>query len=214
MEADRFSETKFVVGFLREYFSFLGDPFWLFSSFRMPSTVTESKTGADFILNGSVFFQFKRSDYLQSRRGLPSDQRRISKSFYPCYRFKVYNSSHTKQFDTLRLLATDKRNHCAYIAPLFHTSREFDEYFSQQSIFRNSVSIELSQFSEGEFRGSRFREGATHHIIFNRKNETCWFCSNPRKITAESAYQLLQRPFQERILLSEYLDDISKGYNN
>lgn len=190
MEHSNFSETQFVIAHLREL---LDRPksFWLDNFLRMPSTSTEKHTGADAILGnkktkGSYFLQYKRSDHLHSRRGLRIPQKSIDKGFFPCYRFKVYNSSRTAQFDTLRSLARRKENYCAYVAPLFHTFEEFDSFFSSQTIMQNSVVIELGQFNTGSLASLNVVQGELHHLLFNRQDQHGIFCSDPIEIKKKS----------------------------
>ena len=196
MQPSDFSETQFVVGFLREYLNSFTKRYWLARFILMPSTVTERRTGADFIINntrpkGSDFFQFKRSDYLSNRRGLPLNQRLIDASFFPCYRFKVYNTNRTKQFDVLRNLARRSYNHCAYIAPAFHTFDEFNTYFAYENIMANSVEIECSQFNSSTF--AHIVPGTNHNILFNLNASDCWVCSDPVKISFNRALFLKEK---------------------
>jgi hypothetical protein len=211
MQPSDFSETQFVVGFLREFLNRPQKQFWLSNYLRLPSTVTERRTGADVIVEGCIgsdFLQFKRSDYLQNRRGLPNDQRRVDKSYFDCFRFKVYNSQRTRQFETLRKLAKRPNNYCAYIAPLFHTFNEFDTHFARASIMPNSIEIECSQFNAGEFAALRYRNNSNHHILFNGRDNHCWFCSEPKIAKANHAILLKERQSREQIDFISHVDEI------
>jgi hypothetical protein len=157
---------------------------------------------------GSDFFQFKRSDYLANRRGLPEDQRFIGKDFFDCYRFKLYNSPTTRQFDTLRRLARGNNNYCAYIAPLFYQFAEFDRFFSNGQIMENSVEIDCLQFNRGEFSELRYGDDEIHHILFNRRSTHCWFCSKPQRAFINRASYLVNREVSESITFESHLDEI------
>lgn len=210
MQTSEFSETQFVVGFLREFLNSHSQKYWIQNFLRLPSTVTERKTGADVIIqnvSGSDFFQFKRSDYLKNRRGLPWDQRQIAPAFFECYRFHIYNTQRTRQFETLRNLAKKAHNYCAYIAPLFYTFDEFDHYFQRHNVMRNAIEIECSQFSKGEFANFRYRYNQSHHLLYNR-HEICFFCSQPLKTKAKLAISLKERGYKESINFLTHIDEI------
>jgi hypothetical protein len=182
MAKPRFSETQFVVGYLREYlnsFPFFPHIFWWFHSIRIPSTVEEAESGADFIFrhySHSEFFQFKRS-YCLSWRGrghLSEPEKSLPKAFFDYYRFKVYNSADSRQFEKLREVSIrNPRNRSYYIAPLFHTNEEFTRLFARQQIIENSVIINCAQFNEGRFLPPYFDIGtdSDHKIIFNEREE-------------------------------------------
>jgi hypothetical protein len=206
----QFSETQFVIGFLREFLNRKSRRYWFQNFLKVPSTVTEIQTGADLIIekvSGSDFFQFKRSDYLKNRRGLPRSQRQLDKSFFECFRFKVYNSSGSRQFDTLRMLAEKPNNYCAYIAPLFYRYSEFDTFFQNVSIMSNSIQIECSQFNTGEFRSLNSSTGI-HHLLFNDRDRHCWFCSDPIQAVSKPAILMKERAGEVSIDFASHVDEI------
>jgi len=226
MEPSNFSETQFVVGYLREYLD-RSKHFWLNNFIRMPSTTTERATGADLIfkkksVKGSHFLQFKRSDYLLNKRGLRNPQNIIHKSFFPCYRFKIYNDTGSEQFDTLRKLARRPNNHCAYVAPMFHTYSEFDNYLALKQVVLNSAIIEINQFNIAQFRHSIFtlRPDEVHYLLFHIPDDDCWFCSEPIKVKKEKGFALketfsnsTETRFEEELsLLIVFLKEVQYPY--
>ncbi|GAC1385486.1 MAG: hypothetical protein NVSMB45_14350 [Ginsengibacter sp.] len=178
MAKPQFSETQFVVGYLREYlntFPFYPNIFWQQNHIEIPSTVQEIETGADFIFryySHSEFLQFKRSDFLcwRGKGYLKEPEKSLPKSFFDYYRFKVYNSDDSRQFEKLRQVSLANPNDRAfYVAPYFHTKDEFKRLFAQQRILENSITIDCSQFNDPLFHPPHFDIGLddSHKIVYN-----------------------------------------------
>ncbi|WP_167618035.1 hypothetical protein [Maribellus sediminis] len=203
MAAPQFSESQFVIGFLREYlnqFPFFPHPFWSYVDMRVPSTKEEVETGADVIFkrcSHSVFFQFKRSHKLHynGRFWLKKPERDLPRSFFDYYRFKVYNSPESQQFEKLRDVSTiNPFDRSYYVAPLFHTTASFKKYFYRQEILKNSVLIPCKQFRKSQFNPPKFNinDGKQHYILYNKRLEGK-LLSEPKEITVLNA-KLMDEP--------------------
>lgn len=184
MAKPQFSETQFVMGFLGEYFDQYRSKYPLKKPpFLLPTTTLEPVFAADFILGGlsSIdFFQFKRSELMQARRGDMEIRSGLPKSFRPYYRFKIYNDGHIPQFDRLRAIAAlDKRFKVYYCAPKFHSYTEFHNLFWNQEIINNSAIINCSQFNHSKFKLPNFdiNDGDQHFIVFNKISSIGYVCS-------------------------------------
>lgn len=183
MVKSEFSETQFVIAYTRELFNHILSPFTIYS----PSTRTEKQDASDIVLRHygsrghyrySEFYQFKRSKYFDSesfdslRGGITVDT-----SATPMHGFDIYNSSKTKQFNVLQKIANKPRCHAYYCAPLFHTVKDFNDYFKIKTILANSKLIPLSQ---SQLQSVRIPLGSNHKIIFDRANQ--YLCSDPIEI--------------------------------
>jgi hypothetical protein len=180
MARPEFSESQFVIGYLREYlnqFPFYPSGFWNDHSIKIPSTTEEVETGADFIFSSyshSEFVQFKRSDFLcfKGKGYLNDDEKDLPKEFFDYYRFKVYNEDGSRQFEKLKEISTKNPNDRAYyVAPLFHTEEEFRERFSFQTLVDNSVRIDCAQFNEPQFNLPAFDPREKHKIVYNNRGQ-------------------------------------------
>lgn len=187
MAKSQFSETQFVMGYLGEYFSKLrklrphSSP-----KFILPTTSVEPLTGSDLIierLSGLDFFQFKRSEFMDKRRGSSEIKSKLPKSFRPYYRFHIYNGGGIPQFDRLReISALHPRLNTYYCAPKFHTNREFHNIFWRQEIMNNSVLIDCGQFNLPPFKKPHFDidDGDLHYMVFN-SSPLGYLCSEKKE---------------------------------
>ena len=192
----QFSETQFVMGYLGEYFSRLrklrphSTP-----KFMLPTTSLEPLTGSDLIierLSGLDFFQFKRSEFMNKRRGAREMASGLPKSFRPYYRFQIYNGGGIPQFDRLRdISALHPSLNTYYCAPIFHTNLEFQNIFWRQEIMNNSALINCNQFNLPQFKKPMFDidDGDVHYMVFN-KSVNGYLCSERKevKISKEPIY--------------------------
>ncbi len=122
----------------------------------LPSLLDERKLGWDvkFRLQGlSIFLQFKRSDYLQTKRA-----REWAHFRTPYYRFPVYRVSESPQHNLLVGLSA-KEPHVYYCAPMFHTDAEFNRYFMNHAVLGHSVLISLRALP-------RILDKGSHHIVY------------------------------------------------
>lgn len=188
----QFSETQFVMGYLGEYFSRLrklrphSTP-----KFMLPTTSLEPLTGSDLIierLSGLDFFQFKRSEFMNKRRGAREMASGLPKSFRPYYRFQIYNGGGIPQFDRLRdISAIHPSFNTYYCAPKFHTSLEFHNIFWRQEIMNNSALINCHQFNLPQFNKPHFNidDGDAHYIVFN-SSSLGYLCSEKKEVVISS----------------------------
>lgn len=186
MEKSEFSETQFVIGYTRELFNSFRYVFPFYFIIHAPSTKEEKKFASDLILKHfkghsyrfSEFYQFKRSKFFNKEvfNDL-SGKTIINTSLTPKYGFTIYNSVKTQQFNTLQKLALKRRYRVYYSAPLFHTVKEFNNYFNSSTIQSNSI---LFNFSQPNIQSAVIPPGSNHQIIFDRT--ASHICSDPLKI--------------------------------
>lgn len=194
-----FSETQYVFGYLNEmYFRQVRHPqffpFWEY--FMFPSTLVEREFPVDFFADyftHSEYYQFKRSEHLQQRRGGREIDAGVPASFLDYYRFKIYNrttATHLGQFEKLVQLAnlfpTDL---VCYCAPCFHTEWEFHRHFRNKEIAANSVIIECRQFSNAQFQLPAFNinDKVNHYMVYKLNSSTGFLCSKPKELKVLSA---------------------------
>lgn len=183
MEKCEFSETQFVLGYARELFNSIPNVFRIYA----PSTRKEKEWAADLILRKyskknkykiSVYYQFKRSKYYNKKifyslkGGITIDT-----SIRPKYAFNIYNASGSKQFNHLQRLAREPRNKVFYCAPVFHTLRDFNVFFSQKNIMTNSITIDMAQ---QEIQKLRVPLNSSPTVLFDKVDK--FICSDPIKI--------------------------------
>jgi len=173
-----FSETQFVIGYLRELFN-EKNTFCPFFRWYMPPNRTESRMASDLIIkslaNGythSEFYQFKRS-HLFNKKIFGNNGNQINTSINPHYGFKIYNKSTTKQFDTLKRIARKKYHKVYYCAPKFHTIKEFRINYRNNLIINRSRLIDLSQ---PKIQALNINVNTNHHLIFDDVNN--FICSD------------------------------------
>lgn len=85
MAKSRFSETQYVMGFLSEYFN----NYRLIyptrkSPFTLPTTSVEPLFGSDFVIHNLShieFYQFKRSEFMRTKRGISEIKSGLPKVF-------------------------------------------------------------------------------------------------------------------------------------
>lgn len=199
MAKPEFSETQFVFGYLNEmYFRQINHPrffpFWEY--FMFPSTLIEREFPVDFFADfytHSEYYQFKRSEHLESRRGTREIDEGVPASFLDYYRFKIYNrttATHLGQFEKLNALANSFPNDLVcYCAPCFHTEFEFHNHFRYRSIISNSVIISCNQFNNSSFQPPHFdiNDSLDHYMVFKLGSRLGYLCSDPIGIKVELA---------------------------
>lgn len=199
MAKPEFSETQFVFGYLNEvYFRQINHP-RLFPSwwyFMFPSTPKEREFSVDFFADfytHSEYYQFKRSEHLERRRGSREIKEGIPASFLDYYRFKIYNrttATQLGQFEKLTALALSFPNDLVcYCAPCFHTEFDFHNHFRNRAIISNSVIIRCNQFNLPPFQVPNFdiNDGLDHYIVFKLSSRLGYLCSEPKEIKVDLA---------------------------
>ncbi|XDD45314.1 hypothetical protein AB3N60_11360 [Leptospira sp. WS39.C2] len=184
METCEFSETQFVIGYLREI---LNAKFYAFPYFHWitPSTRMERATASDFIIknfNGkyrfSEYYQFKRSHLFNKEVfNEINSTRSIDTSLRNYLGFSIYNKSSTQQFNTLQKIAKRSRSKAYYCAPNFHTISEFRNYFGKNTITDNS---KLFDFSQPIMQTVNIALNSNHKIIFD--GNLSYICSDINEI--------------------------------
>lgn len=238
MAKSEFSETQFVFGYLNEmYFRQLRHPhffpFWEY--FMFPSTLIEREFPVDFFADfytHSEYYQFKRSEHLQQRRGAREIDEGVPASFLDYYRFKIYNrttATHLGQFEKLIQLA----NHfptdlICYCAPCFHTEWEFHRHFRNRGIIPNSIIINCNQFNLPQFQRPAFdiNDGQDHYMVYKLTSNIGYLCSEPKEIkifpakmkaefsknnkSREDFFRTIDIIYEEFYLKEEFKDEFNK----
>lgn len=191
MAKAEFSETQFVFGYLSEmYFRQVNNPqlfpFWEY--FMFPSTIIERDFPVDFFADyytHSEYYQFKRSEHLEQRRGSREIAEGVPVRFLDYYRFKIYNrrtTTHLGQFEKLRELAQRfPSDLVCYCAPCFHTETEFHYHFRNRNILSNSILIDCRQFNLPAFLPPNFdiNDGLDHYFVYKLSSPLGYLCSEP-----------------------------------
>jgi hypothetical protein len=199
MAKPEFSETQFVFGYLNEMYYRHGGhsrffPFWKY--FMFPSTLIEREFPVDFFADfytHSEYYQFKRSDHFERRRGRIEIHAGVPTSYLDYYRFKIYNrttATHLGQFEKLVALANYFPNDLVcYCAPCFHTEFEFHNHFRNRTIISNSVIIDCNQFNHPIFNMPNFNinDGIDHYMVYKLGSSFGYLCSEPKDIKIENA---------------------------
>lgn len=201
MEKSEFSETQFVIGYTRELLNSFNYASPFFYNLYAPSTKEEKKYASDLILKHfkgryyrySEFYQFKRSKFFNKEVFSDlSGKIVIDTSLTPKYGFSIYNSVKTKQFNTLQKLAHNIKYRVYYAAPLFHTVKQFNNYFNSITILSNSILFDLSQ---PNLNSAVIPLNSNHQIIFDRT--TSHICSDPLEIQGILASERDSNPIRE-----------------
>lgn len=199
MAKSQISETQFVFGYLSELYlrQFRHPhmfPFWAY--FMFPSTLIEREFPVDFFADfytHSEYYQFKRSEHLQQRRGSREIAEGVPSWYLDYYRFKIYNRTSATtlgQFEKLIQLSTRfPSDLVCYCAPCFHTETEFHFHFQNRSIVRNSIIIDCQQFGHANFQPPNFdiNDGLDHYLVFKQGTTTGYLCSEPKEIKIMNA---------------------------
>lgn len=138
-------------------------------------------------------------------------EKHLSKTFFPYYRFKIYNSPNSRQFEKLRDITHLNQNDKAfYCAPLFHTPEEFRQHFRSQSILNNSVLIDCIQFQNSQFKKPYFdiRKDEPHYIVFNRSQGYIFSEPVDIKIQVGMTDTELARPVNNEIRFDRYVNQL------
>ena len=223
MAKSQFSETQFVFGYLSEEYLAQNRAPGLFSPweyFMFPSTLIERELPVDFFADyytHSEYYQFKRSEYFQKRRGSREIAEGVPRSYLDYYRFKIYNNTTSTvlgQFEKLIELSRMFPNDLVcYCAPCFHTESEFLLHFQNRSIVRNSVIIDCQQFDHINFQPPNFdiNDGLSHYMVFKLGTNIGYLCSEPVEIQIMNAKSRVEGYITQEG--NSFLDTISTLYN-
>ena len=190
------SETQFAFAFFHKYLLLNkdNDVKFCFPSLRQEGDPDYGYAGADLVVDGNLFFQFKMPDFLRIRNATEIINKQISKDFIPFYRFNIKNSDPSNQFNLLKDAARKPANIVRYISPMFHSDRHQTDDVAFYNYFRmtpadsmNEIcSIDFSQFiSPTE---ENLSSDNSHKICYNRESVTAnyaYLFSKPKEIKAE-----------------------------
>lgn len=134
-----------------------------------PSLLEEGKVGYDLKLEDAgipVFFQFKISDYMKTRKA-----RESATIIPPFYRMKLWPSRVSNQHNLL--LELEKRNNLVYyVAPAIHLIEQFNRIYREQRIVQESVFIRPSSIGS-------FADNDEHFVVFRDSHSTAYRFSSP-----------------------------------
>jgi len=223
MAKSEFSETQYVFGYLNEmYFRQSANPnyfpFW--EHFMFPTAWFERKFPVDFFADfysHSEYYQFKRSEHIQQRRGKREIEEGVPAKYLDYYRFKIYNRtnmSHLGQFEKLVQLANSfKTDLVCYCAPCFHTEWEFHEHFNNRTIITNSIKINCLQFNSPVFQPPAFdiNDGKKHYMVYKLNTNKGFLCSDPLEIEILPG-EMNYEPIQQKERSEKFLKTIDVLY--
>lgn len=167
------SESSYGFGVVRE----LENKYGLTSAPMFPSLKDEGKKGGGFDVkiepkNGKpIFIQLKLSDYIKGPRG---------KCFVeldkPYYKMGLRPLSISIQHDLLLDLENSGEKNVFYIAPVFHLSDDFNKYFLNRTVLKNSICIRPSSIGP-------LPDKKNHSVCFsNQSIPFGYFSSEPQLI--------------------------------
>ncbi|WP_163507410.1 hypothetical protein [Fodinicola acaciae] len=123
-----------------------------------PITLVADEQCVDYVL----LLQFRRVDYVSRRHPASPTWKHVGRRHY---RFAVdTGSAHHRAL--LELAAKLPRGEVYYSAPLFHTDREFDYFYSHDQVLAHSSLVRPSEFGVGD--------GIHHHVTDQTGTRTTW----------------------------------------
>lgn len=163
-----------------------------------PSLYDEGKKGGGYDVKISaaipIFLQFKLS---QRMTGVRASQ--YSHFGKPYYRFPITPPNISQQHQLLVNLEISGQS-VFYIAPEFHTIDEFNGFFKNQAVVKNSAA-----FSPLEI-GSLSDE-VKHFMCFERLVPHGYFCSEPKQIAKNSLKSGMQEMLKIREVKQRKIDE-------
>ena len=110
---------------------------FVFPTLREEGNQNSPVAGADLVVGGNLFFQFKMPEFLRTRNAVEIQDGDLDRDFAPFYRFYIKNSPNSCQFNLLQKAASKSKNIVKYVSPLFHR----DKNDSDQDAFYNFFSM-------------------------------------------------------------------------
>ena len=176
MAKSEFSETQFAFAFFHHLVKSLPKNLrFKFPTLKQEGDYKGEFGGADLIINSNVFIQFKTSDYFIYANTTETNNNSISRKFLPYYRFNIKNSPNSFQYNKLKKTSRNKNNFVCYVAPIFHTIREFFKYYDS-NFLQNIIYYNLK-----DFKNIEIDKNNKHTICFQKSGES-YICSEPIKI--------------------------------
>lgn len=149
-----------------------------------PSLIQEGLSGYDVKLEfpaAALYLQFKRSGCM--RRKSAREIKHFDLSIdVPYYRFCITESNKSDQHELL-LSLEQTGNNVFYAAPRFHTLSEINWAWQENAVASSSI------FVAPQTIGALDEE--THSVAFDAND--VWLCSDPKKITALTSGELLEK---------------------
>ena len=197
-----FSEFSYGYSVIREYETRLGKH--IKAAPLLPSLRFERLVGYDvkIVANKNIFLQFKISEYLRDCRAREWENVRR-----PYYRFKLDNPM--QLYHLVNLSQVSSNNIVRYVAPVFHESMDFDNYFVSNSILQNSIFIPPEQIIGKNILTLSRRN---KYIIAYFSNNEFFIFSKPHKIILKEDSDIVKSFKRELkfITLLEYISDMRR----
>src|SRR5262249_32788540 len=139
-----------------------------------PSLIEEGKSGGGYDVKLErrgipIFLQFKLSDYMVRSTATEVQQGILT---VPFFRVHLRPSRHSDQHELLGDLEA-AGNIVRYVAPLFHTTAEFNQAYLSDEVLRRSIFLRPSAIGP-------LPDGNNHHVAFQTR-KSWWFLSDPRR---------------------------------
>lgn len=179
------SETQIVFTFFH-HFSLANKA--LIRRLVFPTLIEEGNPitgGADLIINGNLFFQFKRPEYLVRDNAREISDGTIPANFLPYFRFNIKNDPITFQFDTLMRHAQVPTNIVMYISPLYHNEQTYFNHFQHLNSSDALYEYKYIDFSNFVSDGTTLSKDNTHVICYNDREADFYLFSNPKKYSSK-----------------------------
>jgi hypothetical protein len=175
---------------------------------ELPNIKDEGELGYDaafhLIMNQlqySIFFQYKISNYISTRKGRNSD----FFSFFsgPFYYFKLRKRPQSNQHNLLcNLTATGEGVY--YVAPKFHKRTIFIDNFQKKTIINQSIFFKPSDIGE-------ITDNNSHRIGYNPMGTIGGFKSDIHKVDGNSDFDNIKKEMKPKKINDDY---ISKLFSN
>lgn len=186
------SETQFAFAFFHKYLLLprQKEVIFIFPTLRQEGNPDIELAGADLVVDGNLFFQFKMPEFLTTHGAVEIQNGQLDRNFVPFYRFQIKNSPKSCQFNLLQKAARRVGNIVRYISPMFHVDKNESDEEAFIRFFRSSptkaiqlvCSINFSQFIEPDRKQP---EDDTHKICYSLKSVsagTGYIFSEPDRI--------------------------------
>lgn len=141
-----------------------------------PNLREEARLGYDLRLDrpgAPLFLQFKLADGMERRSAVEIKRHRLPliPTFYRMFLMRSDKSEQHRRLMDLESAGSE----VYYVAPRFHTTREFTENYFRRTVVSNSAFIRPGSIG-------RLPDRKQHHVAYNKAGSQAWRCSEPEEL--------------------------------